>query len=779
MIPELVISAPFVMPLQVKTWAQSVQQQLPFPAKMTFRITGQSPGSPLSVKLVNSGRNSFGSYGTGNSNTTFPLPPVWDLTSRANTREIFLAILSRVVRHAYGRNLDQGSGEYRVIETREEALKWVKDRIGNCIISLDIEGDGDPSVLHPSRHHVLCLGLFDGTDTVILPESLFDSTWEEFADALEQTTTVAHNGKFDATVLGWILRGRNAPIKVTHDTMLAHYALWPAGGDDDEHADKTSTSFAYHGLKLLGDLYLGCGNWALDKSEYENMRSVPLKRLYWYNALDVQRTHALLRIFRDQFRNSPRQLQVYLEVLMPASHHLAWQEGTGIAVDVDYVNKELIPGMTERVQDFTVDLIKIVNGILPDHTWPMVAKAKRMSGEGPKEARRFNPGSANQVRTVLEYRGIQLPVDRKSKTGKGSTGKRTLELLLRDKMKGDPFLTKLLQRRGTEKLLGTYASPLATRAHEDHPYSGRRLFPIFHLHKTLTGRLSSSGPNIQNQPKSPEIRRSYIPAGSGRAVCQVDYGQAELRVMAVLGRDDYLKGVFNTPGLDLFKAMMPSIFPAVDFTADPDQYDQLRRQLKTVVYGTAYARGARDIAEDLNVDEKYAQSIINTFLATIPGVTAWRQEVLDHVRYGVPLVSRFGRYLLHEMVTDRNRDDINRRALSFLPQSSASDCCLLAAIRLGDYIRSKRLDWDITALIHDAIVLDVPQSDVAGAMKVTGDFMEVTARKWFPEVPFATDGTWGFSWADLDDKSFQKKASKVLEKETRKTTREEIMELSI
>lgn len=772
---HLVISAPSVMPSQVRSWVSSVLPTLPFPTKVTFRTILRSPGSPLFVRPTPSETSTCTGCRSGRCATVFQLPPVWELTARANTLEVIYAVLSRAVRHAAGADIPLPTGEYRVLNTREEAISWLTARKDSRIIALDIEGDADPSTVHPSLHNVLCLGLHDGFETVILPEHLFGPLWEELADLIEQCTTVAHNGKFDSTVLGWVLRHRNAPLKLTHDTMLGHYALWPAGADDDEHADSgaTATSFAYHGLKLLGSLYNGCPSWALTKAQYEDMRSVPLDELYLYNAKDVQHTYLLMQQERDQFLRNPRQLHAYMNVLMPADHHLAWQEGTGVCVDVPYVESELIPGMTEDVEQHTRSLIKQADKILPGHPWPLVAPAKRLPGEGPKEARRFNPGSADQVRVILESQGVELPVDRTSKTGKGSTSKRTLELLMRFDRPGDPFLTELLERRAVEKLLGTYAKPLATRSHTRHPFTGLRLFPGFHLHKTLTGRLASSGPNIQNQPKSAAIRRSYIPSGPGRVVFQVDYSQAELRVMAVLGKDRFLSSIFRNPELDVFDGMMPGIFADVDFEKNPEKYGELRRPLKACIYGLAFARGARDIAEDLGMDTEYAQGIIDGFLANATGVTAWRQDVLRHIEYGQPLVSRLGRYFLHPPRSEKNRDDINRSALSFLPQSSASDCCLLAAVELGKHIRDNGLDWDMSALIHDAIIVDVPQEQVREAIAVTSELMVASAAKWFPEIPFAVDGTWGWSWADLDDKKLQKKLRGLSDSDAASVTREE------
>lgn len=983
---------------------------------------------------------------------------MWDLEQRANPREVFIAVLSRLVREVTDNRLTGDDGTYTVLETREEAEQWVRERIGKAVIALDIEGDGNPATVHPSRHEIICLGLCDGTETVILPEELFDGLWPELAVLLELSTTVAHNGKFDAGVLGWVLRGGPLPIRITHDTMLAHYAIWPAGGNDDEHDSSEASRFAYHGLKVLGDLYLGCGNWKLSDTEYANMRSVSLKRMYRYNAFDVQRTHLLLRIFHRQFKEFPKQYRAYRDVLMPASHFLGWVEDSGVNVDVPYVEKTLIPQMTQDVADHTKGLIEQANKILPEEsaelakvfpktgTWPMVAKDRRMPGEGPKEARRFNPSSPIQVRMILESQGIVLPVNRDSKTGNGSASKKNIELLLREERKGDPFLTSILELRTQEKLLGTYAKPLAEKSHTDHPYTGLRLFPSFHMHKTLTGRLASSGPNIQNQPKSDLVRRAYVPSRPGYVTLQVDYGQAELRVMAVVGKDEYLTRVFSDPSIDIFDDLMPFVFPNVDFVAQPDMKDKLRRQLKACVpldtkiltrrgwlshdevvagdetpafdgagrtvwskiqevhhfapqkvyryghkdwgfrvtadhrwlvsdplgtermaqtrtirpvdrthvagrlydptaqspftdeevravawlqshgrssapmsekdadtcagmtgipaqrlrqiwnqvaeegsdafilllsphqrdiwldtfwefhgrlhgnqksfivrtgdivdtiqlcaslcgyratrtkhikdrtcitltkntwvgnkqttqeeiseepvwcvttehgtwtarqggtiavtgncvYGISFSRGVHDLAENLNLPVPQTQAIIDGYLSMVPGVVNWRMSVIDHVRDGVPLYTRLGRTFIHEMITDKNLEDINRRALSFIPQGSASDCCLLAAVGLGEHIRENSLDWEISALIHDAIILEVPQHEVRVAEKTVGDFMVASAKKWFPEVPFAVDGTWGWSWADFSSKNLQKKLALLTDDDLYFTTSEEM-----
>lgn len=688
--------------------------------------------------------------------------------NRADAHEQVLAPLSRAAHVAHGLQPWSATGNYEVAETRKEVLDWI-EAAGNRLIAFDIESDGNPSTVHPSRQNILCLGLCDGQRTLIVPESLFDEVlWPELADALDTACTVAHNNPFDGAVLGWRLRGINDPVKATHDTMLAHYAIWPLGASDDEHVGGATTirrGFKLeegheaeglvinppgHGLKNLGVLYTGCENWALSDEQYKDMRGVPLEELYAYNAKDVQNTHNLGREFFRQFKLCPDQLRVYRDVLMPASHHLAWQTDFGITVNVPYVLKDLIPSMQADVDQATRDLVHVVDEILPGHEWTKIAPAKLLPEE-EKGTARFNPGSPHQVRTVLTAKGIRLPVDRKSKSGLGSTSKLVLANLLETTHKDDPVLTGLLHRRQQEKLLGTYARPLSERSHEDHPYDGLRVFPSYNLHRVVTGRLSSDGPNIQNQPKHYLLRKAYERMHEGRMLIQVDFSQAELRVMAALSRDRYLLNIFADDSADIFDMLLPGAFPQYDFTTMPgDQKSKLRRDLKAIIYGLMFSRGAAAIAQQMKQPVEYAQSIMDGFLANAFKANAWRRDITRKVAAGERLTSRMGRYLLHEPIRDnKHLAAVTRQALSFLPQSGSSDSCLLAAIKLGDVIRDNDLDWQITALIHDAINLDVPAEDAEWAAELVGSIMVETAESWFPEVHFATDWSLGHDWADL------------------------------
>ena len=747
--PTLEIKAPLAISSQARRLILSTTHRLPFQTDLTFRHISQSQDSPMRVTaLVPAGMN--GSTG-GRTPTDCWLLPVHDMMSRADAREQVLAPLSRAAHIAHGKTPWSATGKYTVAASREETLAWIREAIGaNRTIALDIESDKNPSTVHASRHSILCLGLCDGPRTLIVPESLFDEgLWPELCDLLENAATAAHNGLFDGAVIGFVCRGKNQPLKIRHDTMLAHYALWPVGANDDEHASG-GTARRVHGLKILGMLYTGCQNWGLTQEQYQNMRSLSLEELYKYNAFDVQHTHNLLREYARQFRLSPDQLKVYRDVLMPASNHLMWQVGFGITVDVPYVLKDLIPGMQADVDQATRDLIHVVEQILPGHTWTKIAPAKLLPEE-EKGTARFNPGSPNQVREVLTAKGIRLPVDRKSKSGLGSTSKLVLTNLLETTHPGDPVLTGLLHRRKQEKLLGTYARPLSERSHAEHPYSGLRVFPSYNLHKVVTGRLSSDGPNIQNQPKHYLLRKAYKRMHEGRMLIQIDFSQAELRVMAALSRDRYLINIFADDNADIFDMLLPGAFPQYDFTTMPgDQKSKLRRDLKAIIYGLMFSRGAAAIAQQMKQPVEYAQAIMDGFLANAFKANAWRREITRMVAAGERLTSRMGRYLLHEPIRDnRHLAEVTRQALSFLPQSGSSDSCLLAAIKVGDVIRDNGLDWQITALIHDAINLDVPVEDAEWAAGLVSDLMVETAESWFPEVHFATDWSLGHDWADL------------------------------
>lgn len=242
---------------------------------------------------------------------------------------------------------------------------------------------------------------------------------------------------------------------------------------------------------------------------------------------------------------------------------------------------------------------------------------------------------------------------------------------------------------------------------------------------------------------------------------QVDYSQAELRVMAALSGDENLISAFQKDSPDFFDAMMPSAFPQRFPTLESylkyeieecgGEEKEYRAQLKGVVYGLAYNRQAQAIAEELGMSVNKAQGIINNFFRSSPDFYDWRKRVeaiaLDPEK---ALVSPFGRQYQAEVVTGRNRQNVINSALAFLPQSTASDLCVVAAINSHGRLKSGQFgDTMIVATIHDAILLDVPDEYVDSVSAMVMEEMENSGTKKFGNVlHFGAEASRGASWGE-------------------------------
>src|SRR5690606_23139170 len=192
----------------------------------------------------------------------------------------------------------------------------------------------------------------------------------------------------------------------------------------------------------------------------------------------------------------------------------------------------------------------------------------------------FNPGSPKQIKEFYASVGKVLE----------KTDEKVMSKLAE---KGDRFAKELLAYRSVAKEHSTYAKKARDLTNSVH--GEPRIYPWYNLTSTLTGRLSSSGvTNIQNWPKQEalplerQLRSVFVASQlEERSLVQVDYSQAELRVMAAESGDDWLTGIFSDPSLDIFTQMTRDIFPHI---SDPKEIKLWRRPLKAVVYGLAFGR---------------------------------------------------------------------------------------------------------------------------------------------------------------------------------------------
>lgn len=587
--------------------------------------------------------------------------------------------------------------------------------LGNVLV-VDIETGGRFDVaIRPNEKYLLCVGINDGKHIYV-----FDRDGCNYAtrgaDQLVRILTkpgrklIAHNMKFDFPILAVQLNTKQ-DIYGHLDTMLLHHAI--------NHGGKE------HDLKNLCHKYLGAPDWEDGIKEYvkksHDYASIPPEVLHEYNAGDVYWTWYLKDYLLKVANSEAERLSRVALLEFRMSRLFQDVEKNGVGIDVPYLEK--------LKTDF--DEAEI----------PLLARL-RVLARNPD----LNPGSWQQVQKFFKSEGFILK----------STDEKHLNAL-NLKPERDPvayeFREKLLEIREIRKMRGTYVEGIQKRLR------GNIVYPTFWVHGTATGRLSSRDPNIQNIPRDKKIRSIVVPRAEGRTMVQVDYSQAELRVMACLSQDPYLISAFQKGAPDFFDMLMPVAYPGLDLSnLSPQLKKNMRARLKGVIYGMSYGRQARAIAVSLTEEDPdnpttpaQAQTIMDNYFQQAPNLYDWRQWVtevaLDPTR---TLVSPFGRQYQAEIVTGRNRQSVINSGLAFLPQSTASDMCVEAAIAVQDRLRTGQYgDTLMVATIHDAILLDVPDEHIDSVSVMVENEMTESGRRTFGDVVyFGAEAGHGPSWAD-------------------------------
>jgi DNA polymerase-1 len=298
------------------------------------------------------------------------------------------------------------------------------------------------------------------------------------------------------------------------------------------------------------------------------------------------------------------------------------------------------------------------------------------------------------------------------------------------------FVTALLRYRRQHKLYSTYIAGIRKRL-----YRGR-IYTTYLLHGTTSGRLASRNPNLQNIVRDKEIRRQFSVTSPDNVLIQCDYKQAEARVMATLAQDEYLREILsrNEEGYDFFNELSDQLYGAGKWAKEE------RIRTKAFFYGIGYGREHYSIAQEYNLSPSEGAKLYNDFTDLIPNVMEWQASIKRLVASGKPLVSPFGRRRRFWLITDQNRKEVENEALSYLPQSTASDICLSALIRVRPMLRGLGF---IRLTIHDALVVECAEVRREEVGNMLREVMVEEGRKFTDYVPFPVDLSYGRSWGDL------------------------------
>ena len=429
----------------------------------------------------------------------------------------------------------------------------------------------------------------------------------------------------------------------------------------------------------------------------------------------VVETAAILRLsgcLREEIAATAGMQRLYDEIEEPLIRVLSRMERTGVKVDLDSLREfadSLRREMLERE-----------------------AEVRRLADEPD-----LNVLSPKQIGAVL-FEKLKLdPKARRPKSGNWPTDEQTLRRL----SDRSPIIEPILDYRGLRKLLSTYIEPFAGFV---SPVDGR-VHTTFNQALTSTGRLSSSNPNLQNIPirteEGREIRKAFVPDGPDSVMMSADYSQIELRLMAHLCGDAHLTEAFRS-GLDIHAATAAKIFRVPLSEVDADR----RRIAKTVNFGIMYGISSFGLSERLHCSRSEAKQIIDDYFASFPAIRGFIDATVAQAREQGYVETLFGRRRYIADITAGNaavRALAERNAVNAPIQGSAADIIKLAMNAVDRRLRAGGFRARMVLQIHDELLLEVPQEEIAPVRELLVREMEHVVELSVPLTVECHDGkTW-------------------------------------
>ncbi|WP_341760486.1 DNA polymerase I [Candidatus Endowatersipora endosymbiont of Watersipora subatra] len=354
----------------------------------------------------------------------------------------------------------------------------------------------------------------------------------------------------------------------------------------------------------------------------------------------------------------------------------------------------------------------------------------------------FNLSSSKQISKIL-FVNLKLPSLQKTKTGQWSTSSRVLESLSEA---GYDLPSRIIEWRKLTKLKSTYVDGLLNYI---NPRT-QRVHTSYSMASTMTGRLASSEPNLQNIPirtkEGRKIRRAFV-SGRGNKLISADYSQIELRILAHIGNITRLKQAF-LDGVDVHAMIASEIFNVPIDKMDP----MIRRQAKAINFGIIYGISAFGLANNLNISYSEASDYIKMYFKRFPGIQAYIEDTKSFCREHGYVENIFGRRIHYPEIQSSNAHirTLNERAAINAPiQSSAADIIRRAMVKMETALISKNLKAEMLLQVHDELIFEVPNLEVESTIKVVCSIMENAPMPILRlKVPLLVDAKAAKNWAE-------------------------------
>jgi len=512
----------------------------------------------------------------------------------------------------------------------------------------------------------------------------------------------AHNGKYDLTVLkrhGMEVRG------LDFDTMIAAFLLEP--------------SRRGFGLKSLAWSKLGLEMKPITEligkgRDQITLAQVSISDTAAYAGADADATLRLVSVLEKELREQ-EQWDLFRGVEMPLVQVLLDMEMAGVALDAGELMK-ISTSMHQRVVE-------------------LEGQIQELAGHP------FNVSSTQQLGQVL-FDELGLPAKAKTKTGYS-----TRASVLEELKDLHPIIDLILEHRQLTKIKSTYVDALPVLVNRE---TGR-VHTSYNQTGTVTGRISSSDPNLQNIPVRTELGRHVrcaFVAEEGRLLLGADYSQVELRILAHISRDPNLLAAFAR-GEDIHASTAAAVFEVPLSEITP----AMRRIAKTINFGIIYGMGEYGLAQRTDLSLEDARNFIDSYFSRYEKVRDYVEKTKTEAReegYVSTLLGR-RRYFPELQTSSRAHTGVKRaaerEAINMPIQGSAADILKIAMVRLHRALQEKDLAARMILQVHDELVLEVPAEELPPVANLVRSVME---GAWDLDASLRVDIKVGKDWEQME-----------------------------
>ncbi len=596
--------------------------------------------------------------------------------------------------------------DYNLIKNLKELKKIIKECKLSKIYSFDTETTSLDfhkaelvgfSLSYKNNSSFYCPLSHNSADDINLP---FDDTVDILRELLEDKslTVIGQNLKYDINVLkkySVIFKNR------IEDTMLMSYVISSSGKHD---MDTLSSKFLDH-KPISYESVAGKGKDQISFADVEISKAAE------YACEDADLTFLLYQKLSRLLKKDKKLLKIYTEIEIKLMLIIADMEYIGVSLN----NKEL----SKQSQNLAKRIDKIEKNIY------------KISG------REFNISSPKQIQEIF-YDELKLPILKKTPKGQPSTNEDVMSQLAED----HELPNLVLSYRNLLKLKNTYTDKLGNQVSD----ISNRLHTSYNQTITITGRLSSSSPNLQNIPirtdDGKKIRSAFIPR-EGYKLFSADYSQIELRIMAHLAKDPAMIESFLT-GEDIHSSTARKVFNIKD---EPSS-DQ-RRAAKAINFGLIYGISAYGLAKQLKIDNVEAKGIIDTYFAKYKRVKEFMEELKELASKQEYVETMHGRKVFLPNISHSNfqvRSAAERTAINAPIQGTAADIIKIAMINIKEWlIRENIHNVFMIMQVHDELVFEIEDSDIHRYGDKISDLMG-SAEKL--SVPLLVNTFSGSNWQE-------------------------------